>query len=61
MAVQVTIAWDLASCWKLFKASSIVPHFTYMSTKLFPTKTSDLHPFLMICSWYTCPFQLQLH
>ncbi len=52
---------DLASCWKLFKASSIVPHFTYMSTKLFPTRTSDLHPFLMVCSWYTCPFLLQLH
>jgi hypothetical protein len=32
-------------------ASSMLPHFAYMSTKLLPTKTSALQPLWMICSW----------
>jgi hypothetical protein len=30
------------------QASSMLPYFTYMSTKLVPTKTSESHPLWMI-------------
>jgi len=36
-------------------ASSMLPHFAYMSTKLFPINTSESHPLWMICSWAHLP------
>jgi hypothetical protein len=37
------------------QASSIVPHFAYMSTKLFVTKTFELYPQSMMCWWTHLP------
>jgi hypothetical protein len=39
-----------ASCWTLLQASSMLPHFAYMSTRLLLTKTADSQLLLMICS-----------
>ncbi len=36
--------------------SYMLPHFAYMSTKLFPTKTSDSKPLWTICWWTHLPF-----
>jgi len=50
MAFQVTTSWDAILLITL-QASSMLPHFAYMSTKLFSTMTSDSQPLWMICSW----------
>ncbi len=39
-----------------FLASSMLPHFAYMSTMLVPTKIFESHPLWMICSWANLPF-----
>jgi hypothetical protein len=50
MAFQVTTSQD-GILSNTLQASSILPHFAYMSSKLVPTKTSDSHPLWMIYSW----------
>jgi len=55
MASQVTTFHDgllVNTC----QAASMLPHFAYMSTKLFPTKTSDSKPLWMSCSWTSLLF-----
>ncbi len=54
MVVQVTTPRD-DILLNALHASSMLPHFAYTSTKLFLTKTSDSHPFWMICSWTHLP------
>ncbi len=54
MVVQVTTSWD-GILMNNFQVSSMLPHFAYMSTKLFPTKTSDKRPLWTICSWTHLP------
>jgi hypothetical protein len=45
----------------ILQASLMLPNvFAYMSTKLFPTMTSDLQPLRMIC-WWTCALQSSSH
>ncbi len=64
---QVPISWHSkwiylkVAAWmillNILQASSMLPNFfAYMSTKLFPTMTSDLQPLWMIC-WWTCALQ----
>jgi hypothetical protein len=48
MVLQVTTTWD-GILLNTPQASSRLPHFAYMSTKLFPTKISDLQPLWMSC------------
>ncbi len=54
MVVQVTIFQD-GILLNTLQASSRLPHFAYLSTKLFPTKTSDSQPLWMSCSWTSLP------
>ncbi len=54
MAVQVTKSWD-GILLKTLQASSMLPHFAYMSSKLLPTKTSESHPCSTICWWTHLP------
>jgi len=50
MAVQVRTSWDEIFL-NVFQASSTLPHFAYMLTKLLPTKASYSQPFWMSCLW----------
>jgi len=59
---HVRISWS--SQWAHFwggillntlQASSMLPHFAYMSTKLLPTKTSNSQPVWMSCLWTSLP------
>ncbi len=54
MVFQVTISCD-GILLDTLPASSVHPHFAYMSTKLVPTKRSESHPLQMICSWAHLP------
>ncbi len=55
--------WDLVTwichAWALLlntlPASSMLPHFAYVSTKLLPTKISESHPHSTICWWTHLP------
>jgi len=58
MVVQETTSYDDIS-FNTLRAYSMLPHFAYMSTQLFTTKTSEYHPLSMI-SLCTCPPQVQL-
>jgi hypothetical protein len=52
--VQVT--FQDGNLLNTFQASSMLPHFAYMSTKLLPTKTSDLQLLWMISLHeHACP------
>jgi hypothetical protein len=43
-------------------ASSMLPHWVYMSTKLLPTNTSESHPLPTTSSWVHMPSSsVQLH
>jgi hypothetical protein len=54
MAVQVTTSWD-DILLNTLQASSMLPHFAYMLTRLQPTMTSESNPLSMICSWARLP------
>jgi len=54
MAVQVTAPWD-GILLKTLQASSMLPHFAYMSTKLVPSKTSDSKPIWTMWWWTHMP------
>ncbi len=54
MAFQVTTPRD-GILLNTLQASSMLPHFAYMSTKLLPTKTSDSKPLWMSCLWTNLP------
>jgi hypothetical protein len=50
MVVQVTTLWD-GNFLNTLQSSFMLLQFAHMSTKLPPTKTSDLKPLWMICWW----------
>ncbi len=50
MLFQMTTSQD-SILLNTFQASSMLPNFAYMSTKLLPTKKSESHPLFMVCSW----------
>ncbi len=49
---HISIRWILLNT---LQASSMLPHFAYMSTNLFPTKIIDIQPLWIICSWTLLP------
>ncbi len=54
MTFQVTISQDII-LWNTFQASSMLLHVAHMSTKIFPTKTSNSQPFWMSFSSANLP------
>ncbi len=47
--------WHLVEHYVGAWASSVLPHFAYMSTKILPTKAYESHPLSTICTWAHLP------